>query len=103
MSFSIFSRCAGKIVGGLLGYTHWNWLIVKQLWVCDEARGRGSGSELIRAAEREAVERSCLHAHCDTFDFQVLPFYEKLGYEVFGKLEDYPLGHTRYFLQRRDL
>jgi hypothetical protein len=37
----------------------------------------------------------------DTFSFQARPFYEKLGYEVFGQLEDYPRGHSRYFLQKR--
>ena len=26
-----------------------------------------------------------------------------LGYSVFGRLEDYPSGHTRIFLQKRNL
>ena len=30
------------------------------------------------------------------------PFYERAGYSVFGILEDYPPGHTRYFM-RKDL
>ncbi len=58
---------------------------------------------MLRAAEQEAVKRSCLHAHLDTFDFQALPFYQKQGYEIFGQLEDYPVGHKRYFLQKRNL
>ena len=57
----------------------------------------------MRAAEQEARDRGCSHAHCDTYDFQALPFYQKLGYQVFGQLEDYPAGHTRYFLQKRTL
>ena len=36
----------------------------------------------------------------DTFSFQARPFYEKLGYRVFGQLPDYPRGQTRYFLAK---
>lgn len=40
--------------------------------------------------------------YLDTFDFQARPFYERHGYEVFGTLDDYPPGHSRFFL-RKDL
>ena len=99
----VLSRLGGELVGGLIGFTHWNWLFIKQLWVAESVRGRGLGTELMRTAEQEAVARACLHAHLDTFGFQAPPFYQGLGYSVFGQLEDYPVGHTRYFLQKRDL
>ena len=100
---TIVARSAGEIVGGLLGHTNWNWLFVRQLWVADAFRSTGTGSRLMQAAEAEAVARGCAHAHLDTFEFQALPFYRKLGYEVFGELEDYPPGFRRFFLQKRDL
>ena len=100
---TVLSRSEGIIVGGLIGYTHWNWLFVQQLWVAEDHRQHGIGSSLMAAAENEAVARGCLHAHCDTFDFQALPFYQKLGYQTFGSLPDYPVGHTRYFLSKRNL
>ena len=31
---------------------------------------------------------------------QALPFYEKHGYTVFGVLENYPTGHSRYFVRK---
>lgn len=99
----VLSHRDGELVGGLIGNTNWNWLFVKQLWVAESFRRRGIGRRLMIAAEREARQRGCMHAHCDTFDFQALPFYRKLGYSVFGQLEDYPAGHTRFFLQKRDL
>jgi hypothetical protein len=36
----------------------------------------------------------------DTMSFQSRPFYEKHGYQVFGVLEDHPLGHNRYFMRK---
>ena len=104
LQLAVVARRGGdEIVGGLLAHTNWNWLFIAQLWVTDAARGQGIGARLLRAAESEAVRRGCRHAHVDTFSFQARPFYERQGYSVFGELADYPLGHTRYFLQKRDL
>ncbi len=100
---NVIAREGGAIVGGLLGFTNWNWLFIQQLWVAEAARGQKIGAQLVAAAEAEAVARGCTHAHVDTFGFQALPFYQKLGYSVFGELADYPAGHTRYFLQKRNL
>lgn len=99
----VLSHHGDDLVGGLIGNTNWNWLFIKQLWVAESFRRRGIGRRLMIAAEQEARQRGCVHAHCDTFDFQALPFYEKLGYSIFAQLEDYPAGHTRFFLQKRDL
>ena len=57
----------------------------------------------MQSAQHEAHLRGCRHAYLDTFDFQALGFYQKLGYELFGHLDDYPPGHTKYFLQKRRL
>ncbi len=91
---------AGEIAGGLLGETFWGWLYVSILWVDERARGQGFGARLMAAAEEEAVRRGCRHAYLDTLTFQARPFYEKLGYRLFGVLEDLPPGFTRYFLQK---
>lgn len=100
---AVLAHSGDQLVGGLLGFTSWNWLFIKQLWIDETFRGRGLGRQLIAAAEAEAVRRGCAHVHCDTFGFQALPFYQKLGFEIFGQLADYPPGHTRYFLQKRNL
>jgi ubiquinone/menaquinone biosynthesis C-methylase UbiE/ribosomal protein S18 acetylase RimI-like enzyme len=89
----------GSLAGGLLGYT-WDWLYVKTLWVTEAVRGQGYGARLLARAEAEAVRRGCRHAHLDTFSFQALPFYQKLGYQVWGQLDDLPPGHTRFFLRK---
>ena len=32
-----------KIVAGIIGYTHGNWLMIKYLWVKEDLRGQGTG------------------------------------------------------------
>jgi len=91
----------GNLVGGLTGGTYWGWLYISHMWINENLRGKGHGSRVLLDAEGEAVKRSCHHVHLDTHDFQALPFYQKHGYTVYGELQDMPLGHTRYSLQKR--
>jgi GNAT superfamily N-acetyltransferase len=89
-----------RLLGGLRGRTYWGWLHVDHLWIDESLRGRGWGSLVLAAAESEARARGCRHAQLDTFGFQALPFYEKLGWSVFGVLDGYTGGHRRYFLKK---
>ena len=89
-----------EVVGGVIGSTVWNWLNVTLMWIKEELRGQGYGEQLLKLAEDEARNRGIKHAYLDTFSFQAPEFYKKLGYEVFGELEDFPTGHQRYFLRK---
>jgi GNAT superfamily N-acetyltransferase len=102
-SIAFYLRDAeGRIVGGVYGnYGSYNWLYVDTLWVSDEVRGRGYGAQLLTAIENEAVKHNCTNIYLDTFSFQAPKFYKKLGYEVFGKLDDFPEGHSRIFLRKK--
>ena len=98
---NLFVRDADDaILGGLIGEYNWHWLFIDLLWVSDALRGYGVGSELMRTAEGVARARGCVGLYLDTIDFQARPFYERMGLEVFGILEDYPPGHTRYFMRK---
>lgn len=100
-SLGIFVRDhRGEIVAGLHGWTWGDTLDVRELWVSEDRRGRGLGRGLLLAAEREAVARGCRLATLDTHSFQAPDFYRRLGYEVFGVLDDYPRGHRKYFLRK---
>ncbi|MES1176659.1 MAG: GNAT family N-acetyltransferase [Myxococcales bacterium] len=90
----------GKLCGGLVGFVWGGWLEVKVLWLEQELRGTGYGSQLLLAAERYAYSRGARHAHLASFTFQAPSFYEKHGYEVFGELADYPAGHKNVFLRK---
>jgi GNAT superfamily N-acetyltransferase len=52
-------------------------------------------------AEAWARQRNLAGMWLDTFAFQARPFYEKLGFTVFGTLEDHPRGSRRFFMQKR--
>jgi GNAT superfamily N-acetyltransferase len=87
-----------RLVAGLSGVVAWQWLFVQALWVDDEWRRRRVGSALMQRAEAIARDAGCHSAWLDSF--QARDFYLGLGYEVFGALEDYPVGQTRYFLRK---
>ena len=92
---------ADTVVGGLIGHIKWRWLYVAKLWIREDFRGRGLGADLMRTAEELARSRECIGAHLDTFEYQARPFYEKLGYALFGTLEGFPPGYRQYFLAKR--
>ena len=91
----------GTPVGGLTGWAVYNWLFIKLLHIPDAYRGKGYGTQLMQRAEAFARERNLTGIWLDTFEFQAPGFYDKLGYSIFGTIEDHPVGGRRYFLQKR--
>lgn len=99
---SVFMRNAkAEIVGGLVGKIHWGWLFVSHLWVDETLRGQGYGKQILLKAEQAAKQRGCNYAYLDTFSFQALGFYQSLGYQIFGVLDNFPPGNKKYFLQKQ--
>ena len=90
----------GDVLGGALGQVWGGWLQVTHLWVAETVRGQGHGRRLMKAAESHARSRGAIGATLETHSFQARPFYERLGYEVFGTLDGYPHGHAKYFLRK---
>ena len=91
----------GVTTGGLLGRTWLGWLYVELLYVPDGLRGTGVGRDVMLRAEAEARARGCIGIWLNTFSFQARGFYEKLGFTLIGQIDDYPIGHQRFFLQKR--
>jgi GNAT superfamily N-acetyltransferase len=92
---------SGSVIGGLWGRTVYDWLFTELLFVPESLRGQGIGRSLILKAEQEALSRGCHSAWLDTFEFQARGFYERMGYECFGELSDYPVGFSRFFMKKR--
>lgn len=88
-------------VGGAIGQSYHGWARVELLWLPAALRGQGWGRRLMQAVEAEALSRRCLGVRLETANFQARGFYEKLGYEAFGHLADFPPGHTVFWLAKR--
>jgi GNAT superfamily N-acetyltransferase len=88
---------SNDLIGGLWGIVIADWLFVELLFVPETCRRRGLGASLMKQAEAIAARRGCVGVRLDTFTFQAPRFYEKLGYQVFGRLDDHPRGHQRIY------
>jgi ribosomal protein S18 acetylase RimI-like enzyme len=92
----------GEIVGGITGKMNYNRCHVSGLGIEKEFRSSGYGALLMKEIEEAAIEIGAKIITVSTQDFQALSFYEKLGYRVFGKLEDCPFeGTTKYYMSKR--
>jgi GNAT superfamily N-acetyltransferase len=101
-SLKIFIRNkANEVVGGVIANSFGGWVYIALLWIDESLRNRGYGTRLMHLVETEAIQLGCQYAHVDTYSFEAKPFYERLGYELFATLEDYPKGYCKHFLKKR--
>ena len=91
----------GKLIGAIEGGIWYGWMTIKYVWIDEASRRAGLGRRLMARAEAEAIRQGCIGIWLDTFSFQARPFYEKLGFRLFGTIDDFPPGHKRFFLQKR--
>ena len=101
LAISLSDPASGEIVGGLWGSTSFRQLFIELIFIPEALRCGGIGRQMLRQAEDEAVRRGCVGVWLDTFSFQARGFYERLGYTVFGTIDDYPPGHSRFFLKKQ--
>lgn len=91
---------AGRIVGGVQGDLWGRSMHIAALWVDDNYRGQGHGSALMTRIEKYGAEHGHPLIYLETTSFQALPFYQGLGYELFGELPEISPGHKLYFLKK---
>ena len=89
---AIFVREAGRVVAGVSGWTWGDCCELQSLWVDPRLRGRGLATRLMFAAEAEAKARGCRQTLHFTYDFQAGTLYERIGYELVGRVEAFPSG-----------
>lgn len=92
---------AGAIIAGLTAFTWGGTLRILVLWVHENWRRHGLGTQLLAAAEQEACARGCKQAIVETHSFQAPEFYPQRGYTVCGLTNDYPVGYQYIAFQKR--
>jgi acetyltransferase, GNAT family len=90
----------GRLLAGLVAETFGNWLEIEYLFVKEDLRGQGIGSQLLQRAESEAKKRNCCFAFVNTYQFQAPTFYQKHGYKEVFTLKDYPCTGQRHYYQK---
>ncbi len=90
----------GGWIGGVNGVIHWRWLYISQCYLAPKWRGRGLGRALIVEAEVFARENACVGLYLDTFEDGAMAFYCKCGFEVAGRIANFPPEAARTFLSK---
>ncbi len=101
VDLAIFVRDAGTVVAGISGWTWGDCCELQNLWVQPSLRGRGLATRLIAAAEAEAAARGCSQTVHFTYAFQARALYERNGYELVGRVEDFPSGTDVLWYRKR--
>jgi len=90
----------GRIVGGAQGDLWGRSVHIAAMWVAEEHRGKGHGSALLGTIEAYAASQGYKLSYLETTSFQARPFYEKLGYRLFGELQGIDDECTLYFMRK---
>lgn len=90
----------GQIVGGCAGDNMYGGLFIGQLWVKEELRGKGYGKQLMSLAEELAKKSQCRFVAVNTFGWEALNFYKKLGYDVEFARHGFDKDSVFYFLRK---
>ena len=96
----VFAREDGELLGGCCGSTWGGTCELNSLWVDQRYRRRGIGGRLLAVAEDEALARGCHQVVLFTYLFQAPGFYERCGYGIVGRVDDYPMGTPALWFQK---
>jgi GNAT superfamily N-acetyltransferase len=91
----------GRVLGGLIGRTSFGLLYVDRFFLPEALRRQGLGTQILAAAEAEGMRRGCSRAILSTLSFQAPDFYRRQGWQVLGRIDCDPPGHTRFMMTKR--
>jgi ribosomal protein S18 acetylase RimI-like enzyme len=96
-----FLREDGKIVAGACGRTEFGRLFVDFLWVAEDLRRLGLGTEALERLEEAARERGARDALIETMSDRVAALYRRVGYREIATIEAYVGQFTKHVLLKR--
>lgn len=101
--FAVFLRDAnGQVQGGILAWMRpgIKLLCIDTIWLPEELRHHGYGTQLMLAAEAEGLRNGCTHAQLETLPFQAESFYQHLGYKRIGVIEKMYGDHDSIIMRK---
>jgi GNAT superfamily N-acetyltransferase len=103
--FTIFAKTEdGKIVAGITGGLRGNSKAyscnVLSVWVDEQYRLQGLGTQMFHELEKFATSEHCAFIQLDTAEFQATPFYEKIGFKTIAMLPKGFVGHNQYIMKK---
>lgn len=100
--FSVFVRAPdGALVGGLNARLAYGDLHIDQLWCAPVIRGNGFATRLLERAEVFGRENGASAALLNTFDPELVRFYERRGYATIGEVAGLAAGQPVFFLRKQ--
>lgn len=91
---------SNSIIAGIHGQIGGDWLYIASLWIDEKHRLQGLGKELLSQAETIASQKNCFGVYLYTYSFQTPGFYEKFGYRVFGRLENFCSNGSKLYMKK---
>ncbi len=92
---------AGSFLGGAIILVHQDWVEIRLLALIKSMRGFGLGKRMLAMIEEKALELHCERIRTGTCEVNV-GFYQRNGYKIWGKIDDYSMG-LNYFSLYKDL
>ena len=89
-----------KIIGGLNGWTRWEWAHIENLWIEESYRNQGFGKILLKFAEEISTSRNCKFIDLDTYSFQAPNFYKMNGYEELFIIDGMSKDIKKHFFKK---
>lgn len=90
----------GECIAGIVASRDMDCIMVDYLFADDAYRENGYGSKLLTYLEEQAIRLDVKRIILNTFGFQAPAFYEKQGYQLFGKIEPCFNGYGQYFFKK---
>ncbi|WP_353095165.1 GNAT family N-acetyltransferase [Tissierella praeacuta] len=90
----------GECIAGIVASRDMDCITVDYLFVDDAYRKNGYGSKLLTYLEEQAIRLDVKRIILNTFGFQAPAFYEKQGYQLFGKIEPCFNDYGQYFFKK---
>ena len=100
-NFGFYAYDQGELVGGAYGsLDDGYWCHLKLLFVEEAYRNQNIATRLMQQVEEFAHAHHCMGIRTETWSFQARGFYEKLGFVLYGQLDNHPPTATEYLLKK---